>query len=319
MAEVSEVDWEPVKFSKYIYDAKGRPKQIVWDVSSLDNLLRCGKYYDYGNLKGMRLALPPSATYFGHAVHHGFEILEEAKFHGKSKEEAVEEAVLEIIKEYGEGLRQSTDTARTLASTLRAIVWRGEEYWDDPLEVVAMPDGKPAVEVRFEAPLDFVDGPFRLSGRIDKIVQHNDDLYLVDIKTTKKVTNSYFFDGFMPSTQVYGYLWVAREILGLPVRGFVIDAVQTLVESTRFGRSTFDVSEDQIREWKTMVGGALNELERSDGVFAHNYASCGNFGGCTYRQICAQPEFLRQTYIDDSYTSTIHPSLTEADDADGET
>tara|TARA_R110000803_G_scaffold80261_5_gene146072 strand:- start:11899 stop:12849 length:951 start_codon:yes stop_codon:yes gene_type:complete len=304
-------DFEPVKFAKYVYDAEGHPEQIVWDVSSIENLIRCSKYYQYNNLKGMRLSLPPTATYFGSAVHHGFEVLDTVRFYGGKVDEAVEQAVDTILTEYGEGLRLSTDNARSLQPALRAVVWRAEEFWDDPLETVAMPDGKPALEVRFEVPLAFIDQPYRLSGRIDKMVEHNGDLYIVDTKTTKKVLNSWFFDGYMPSTQIYGYMWVCREILKLPIRGFIIDAVQTMVESTRFGRATFDVTPEQIDEWKSTVKDGFQRLVeyKNQQNYPHNYASCGNYGGCVYRKVCAAPEWMRPTYIEDSYKCTTHFSL----------
>lgn len=317
MTQELTVNWEPIKFDKYRINDDGTSEQVVWDVSSLDNILRCPTYYKYRNLLGLSPAIEPTATFFGSAVHHGFEVLDTCKFEGKTQAEALDAALVAVLEEYGEGLRHASDNARGLEPALRAITWRAEEHWEDPFEVLAMPDGKPALEVRFEVPIDFIDFDYRLSGRIDKIVAYNDDIYIADIKTTKKILNSYFFDGYSPSTQITGYMWVVRHVLGIPVRGFIIDGVQTAVENTRFGRASFDVSDDEVAEWQVMVGDAFRRLHeyRDTNMYPHNYASCGNFGGCVYRKICSQPSWLRNSYIQDSYVYNKHPTLEEPDES----
>ena len=74
---------------------------------------------------------------------------------------------------------------------MRAIVWRAEEFWEDSIKVATMPDGDPALEQRFEVPFSATGE--RLSGRIDKVVELDNELYVVDTKTTKtglKITSS---------------------------------------------------------------------------------------------------------------------------------
>ena len=165
---------------------------------------------------------------------------------GATKDQAVVASIKAVLLEYGEALSQAEDKARGLTSVLRAIVWRAEEYWEDLFEIATMPNGEPCLEQRFEVP--FGNG-YRFSGRIDKIVQLDGKLYLCDVKTTKSTLNSNYFSNFMPNNQVFAYLWAAREVLGLDIVGFIVDAVQTGVHFTRFNRSVYNVPTELIKEW----------------------------------------------------------------------
>ena len=49
-------------------------------------------------------------------------------------------------------LLRTEDKARGLEATMRAIVWRAEEFWEDTIKIATMPDGDPALEQRFEVP-----------------------------------------------------------------------------------------------------------------------------------------------------------------------
>ena len=89
----------------------------------------------------------------------------------------------------------------------------------------------------------------RLSGRIDKVVELNNELYVVDTKTTKTGLTSYYFANFTPNNQVYAYLWAAKHILKLPVVGFIVEAAQTGANFTRFERAVFKVNDEVIEEW----------------------------------------------------------------------
>ncbi len=290
----------------------GAPRQRIWDTSSLSTFLACPRLYNYTNLQGYKSQRYASATGFGSAVHEGFEVLDRAKFEGKSKDVAVREALVFVLKEFGEDLKMSDDSARGLESTLRAIVWRAEEYWEDTFKVATMPNGEAALEQRFEVP--FGNGEHRFSGRIDKIVTLDDRLYLVDFKTTKTALSAYYFQGFMPNNQIFAYLWACRHVLKLPVDGFIIDGVQTGVNFTRFNRSVFNVTEELIEEWYVDT---LFALRNADNFWKNNYypadfTGCGNYGGCRFREVCSAPQSRRDIFLKNDFVKEPHPDLVEA-------
>ena len=72
---------------------------------------------------------------------------------------------------------------------------------------------------------------------------------MCDTKTTKAALSEQYFKMYRPNNQVYAYLWAAREIMGLPVKGFIIEGVQTGANFCRFNRTVFNVSKTSIDEW----------------------------------------------------------------------
>ena len=67
-------------------------------------------------------------------------------------------------------------------------------------------------------------------GRIDKIVEWDNRLYLCDTKTTKTSLTDLYFRNFQPNNQSSAYIWAARNVLGLDIAGFIVDAIQTGVD-----------------------------------------------------------------------------------------
>ena len=299
---------QPKKLKKYIYD-DDNPRQIIWDSSSLSTFLACPRLYKLSNLLGYKLKMYAPVTGFGSAVHDGFEVLDRCKFEKKNKEEAVLEAVTHIIKKCGEDLNRSADKARGLEAAMRTIVWRAEEYWEDTLKIATMPNGAPCLEQRFEVPFG-VQG-HRLSGRIDKIVELDNRLYLCDTKTTKTSLTDLYFRNFQPNNQIYAYIWAARNILGLDIAGFIVDAVQTGVNFCRFNRSIFNVSQPSIDEWYTDVQYAIGlaDAYSINKYYPANFTSCGNYGGCKFREVCAESPEHRKIILDEDFMKEPHADL----------
>jgi hypothetical protein len=279
-------------FAKFVDD-----KQIVWDASSLASFGACPRMYQLNNIQGWKRETEGAATAFGKAVHYGLEVLDTARFYKKDKATATKEAVIAVLDDYGEKMASSTDNARDLEAALRAVVWQAEDHWDDNMRVAAMPDETPACEVRFECPFPGTD--YRFSGRIDKIAKLDGELYIVDFKTTKSGLNDYYFARYSPNTQIYAYLWATRNILKLPVRGFVVDGIQTGVNFTRFGRAVFNVSDTQLAEWERDTRLALEQATKyyDEGYYPQNFGACGNYGGCDYRTVCSRAPEHRETWL----------------------
>ena len=77
---------DSVKLPKYVYE-DGKPRQNVWDTSSLSSFLACPRLYNLTNLNGYKMKSYGTVTGFGSAVHDGFEILDTGKFNNESKEQ----------------------------------------------------------------------------------------------------------------------------------------------------------------------------------------------------------------------------------------
>jgi hypothetical protein len=280
------------KFQKYI---GGR--QIVWDASSFSTVQACPQLYRY-KLEGYRSKVESIDPLWGSAVHRGMEVLDTHRFYGHSKDEAVSDAVQTILAEFS-ALGQSTDNKKNMETAIRAIVWRGEEFYStDLMKIAALPNGDPALEVRFEIP--FPGTEFRVSGKIDKVVWWENDLYIVDTKTTKSGLGDWYFNYFAPAVQTTCYIWATRDVLGMPVKGFIVDAIQTGVNFTRFGRAPFTVTPSQVDEWLTDTAITLGQVEKYHEIdhWPRNFNSCGNYGGCAFRGVCRNDRSHRSAFLD---------------------
>ena len=136
-------------------------------------------------------------------------------------------------------------------------------------------------------------------------------MYLVDTKTTKASLTDYYFNQFAPNNQIYAYLWAAKNILGLDVAGFIIDAVQTGVNFCRFNRAVFKVPSAIIDEW---YGDAVHKLSMAEIYAEQNYypadfTACGNYGGCKFREICNETPDHRHTVVEELFDREVHESL----------
>ena len=293
-----------VQFKKFV---GGR--QVIWDASSLKTLLDCPRKYQLSVIEGWRYKMDSIAPLFGQAVHLGFELLDKGQWNGLEKDAAIDAAIRGMLAEYHAGLVAADDASRGVGAAVRAIVWRADRFWDDALVTATMPDGTPALEVRFECPVN--DTGWRFSGRIDRLVSINGGLYIVDTKTTKTTLSSYFFKKYTMDVQVFAYIWACRHILGLDVRGFVIDAMQTAVNFSRFGRETFNITATQIDEWyESMVA----DLRRVDGYhdekhFPMNLNACGGNFLCQYLEVCSKPAGVRQQWLNADFEQRPHADL----------
>ena len=297
-------------FDKYVDGA-----QVVWDASSLNNFMLCPKKYEYENLLGLRGKERNPATYWGSAVHAGCEILDKAAHDGVDKEEGIRRALQHVMQEYGETLSASKDNARNLLTACRAIVWRADEYNYEMMQVASLPNGEAALEVRFECPFPGTD--WRFSGRIDKLAVYNGDLYVVDTKTTKSSFNDRYWGYYEPDVQITAYTWATRHIIGLDVKGVIIEGISTGVNYTRFARRPFTVDDSQVEEW---VNDARVFLEWADSCartkyYPRNFNSCAAKGGCSFQHICSAPPRRREFWLERDFVQQLHATLEICADA----
>ena len=278
--------------------------QLIWDASSLNQSI-CWRKYKYTVIDNLR----PRSVYstlktdFGKAYHAAGEAYDTAIFEDRPRSEAVDEAVKVALtwapklakpenwEEENPGKRW--DNARTLETLVRAIVWYSEQYAEDRARTIMLPDGKPAIEVRFEVPLP-LEGK-RYSGRIDRIVDVEGALYILDRKTTGYDLGSRYARGFQTDNQVFSYIFAMRQ-MGVPVAGFLVDACQLLVGGNRFQRILVDPDESAIEDW---LNGAYWKIEQGN-RFAHedfwpqDFQACSMYGGCQFRDICGSGTHMRE-------------------------
>jgi hypothetical protein len=273
--------------------------QIAWDSTSLSALKRCPRLYEYSIVRGYTGRRENIHFAFGIWFHAALEFYDRAKAKGVPHNAALDETVRRaLIATWNFKLNRpwtSEEPTKTRETLIRAIVWYLDKFGEnDTMQTIIFADGEPAVEksFRFEVGLrsHLTDEEYLLCGHIDRLTHFNDRIWIQDRKTTKFALNDNYFDMYSPDNQVSLYILAGQVVYPEPIRGFVIDAVQTLVEGNRFQRGEVTRTPSQLDEWVRDLQYWLRQAE----VFAHdNYWPQNDKAcyGCEFRKVCgASPE-----------------------------
>ena len=201
-----------------------------------------------------------------------------------------------------------------------------DHFADDPAQTYILNDGTPAVELSFRFELDWgpevaderCNGwerrvliarvrpqPYLLCGHLDRVVSFNDQLLVMDRKTSTTTLSAYYFNQYEPHNQMSLYTLAGKIILNAPIRGVIIDAAQVLLEKPNaFARGFTYRTEDQLEEWLAdlRVTLAFAESCATTGHFPMNDTSCDKFGGCRFRGVCSKSPSVRDRFLAADFT-----------------
>lgn len=288
--------------------------QWVWDSTSLYYAHTCLRKYQYKMLEGWQPRVKSADLIFGGHYATALEHFYKHLALGMDREEALVAVVREAlvntweydIDEAGPIPNSgkpwdSPHSSKTRENLIRTIIWYTEHFRDDPIEVVHLPDGTPAVEYTFKLE---VDGGNVLAGHIDRLVRYGGFEYVMDQKTTGSTITPRYFDQYSPNIQMSLYSFAGRLIYQSPIKGVIIDAAQIAVGFSRFERGMTYRTDQQLDEWYAETIQFIEEVKvrtakhldtRRD--LPMNPASCGNYGGCEFRFICSQSPEMRKTFL----------------------
>lgn len=287
--------------------------QYAWDSTSLGLLKECPRKYFYKMICGWDRQRKSHHLVFGQLLHTGLEtydkvsteLLADGIIPDDAHEAAVFAAIDRIMREsvgYVPGEKKGKpDTAKTRENLIRVLVWYFETYGkDDNNKVVVLSNGKPAVELSFKVS---VEHNLMLCGHLDKLVHFGKDIYVQDHKSTSSTVTGAsaktFFQSFNPSNQMSLYPLGAYLAYSIPVRGVIIDAIQIGVETIAFGRDITHRHTAQMEEFldSFYTYRRLAEHFTEANSWPMNETSCGNYGGCEFRDICARSPQVRDKFL----------------------
>ena len=280
--------------------------QLGWDSTSLSVLKECPRKYQYSILEGWQPRRLSVHLTFGLHYHSALERYDHLRVSGLDHEEALHSAIawlLEATWDKAMGRPWISDHREKNRLTLvRTVVWYLDQFQDDPMVTVRLASGKPAVELSFRMELGFgYEGqPFMLCGHMDRVASLGDQTWVLDRKTTGTTINADFFSKFSPDNQFSAYMFAAKVMYSLPVNGLIVDGAQVAGTFSRFLRGPVYRSDDQLDEWHkdTMIWIAHATQYALDGYWPQNDKSCGLYGGCQFRHVCARPASTRQTWLE---------------------
>ncbi len=317
----------------------GTNVQFALDSTSIGMFKTCPRLYYYTMIEGWQAKGESVHLTFGilyHEALHNYDIL---RLDGKDHEEAV----FEVVKWLCESAEDYPDVseakpsirAKSFESLLRTVVWYLDKYprETDPAETVVLENGKPACELSFRFELDWgpahgdyynpdpptrINGevmppsgqPYLLCGHLDRVVTFQDNLFVMDRKTTTSALSAYYFDQWSPNNQMSLYSIAGQIVVGSPVRGVIIDAAEVKGENSKstgyseFARGFTFRTPDQNDEWLSdlRVWTSAMEACATSGSWPMNEASCGNYGGCKFREVCSKSPQVRQNFLKSEFT-----------------
>ena len=255
-----------------------------WDATKISALKRCPQYFQYSILDRWQPAEGNVHLAFGAGLAKALEI-----FYGFADRET---GMLEAVR-HCMGVKMPPDNNKNRITLVRTLVWYLDEYASD--EIYTLSDGSAGVEVSFE--VDVTDD-IVFCGHLDTVVTKGGELYVVDQKTSKNTISRYFFDQWKLSDQMAMYSFVAKEVLGSPIRGVIIDGIQIAVGFTAFHRDLVQYPKERIDEWLRDTLWYIDNWNASNGCPPpRNFSSCPLFGGCRFRKICQQAGSVREQHL----------------------
>jgi hypothetical protein len=291
------------------FDADGI--QYGWDSTSIKAVEKCLRYYFYKHIEGWQPRRKSVHLLFGGWYASALESYHSYVAAGMDSEDALIEVVAEALQETweyeedesGEPIPgtghpwQSDHNTKTRENLIRTIVWYIDQFGDDDnCKTVILSNGKAAVEHSFQ--LD-ADNGIILSGHIDRLVEFSGKVYVQDQKTTGNTITAKFFDSFNPDTQMSLYSFAGRALFGNPVSGVMIDAAQIAVGFTRFERGFSFRDEASLNEWYDDAMYHISNAQQAtrERFFPKNTTSCGNYGGCEFRNVCSRSPSVREQFL----------------------
>ena len=295
--------------------------QYALDSTSIGMFKTCPRLYYYTMIEGWQPKGESVHLTFGilyHEALHNYDIL---RLDGRGHEEAVFEVVkwlCDSAEEYPD-VSESKPSIRSKSfeSLLRTVVWYLDKYprESDPAETVVLENGKPACELSFRFELDWGpnwdgnDGfksnqPYLLCGHLDRVVTFQENLFVMERKTTGSAPSAYYFAQYSPNNQMSLYSIAAQIVIGSPVRGVIIDAAEVKKDYSDYARGFTFRTPDQNQEWldDLRVWTSAMEACATSNSWPQNDTACDKFGGCRFREVCSKSPQVRQNFLKSEFT-----------------
>ncbi|RMD51694.1 hypothetical protein D6827_01665 [Candidatus Parcubacteria bacterium] len=277
--------------------------QIAWDSTSIETLQTCPQKYYLSMVRGIKPKLQSPHLLFGGLFAEAIENYYKLRFSGKSSEDALRQVVWDALKNSfnrEKGIPKAfMHNAKTRLGLIRSIIWYFEEYGDEietPLHVYKLQNGLPAVELSFT--IEHNDILF--CGHLDRVMEDDTALYIMDQKTTGATLGLHYFRQFDTSNQMTLYILAGKILFDMPIAAAIIDAAQIAVNFTRFQRGVTMRSDTRIISWLADIEELIDRSRTytANGKWPHNWSACGNYGGCPFRSLCTAEPKLRERIIE---------------------
>ncbi len=296
--------------------------QFAWDSSSLSLFKQCPRLYQYVMIDGWSPKDESVHLRFGIEYHQAIQEYDISRANGVSHEQAIRNTIRALIirtADFDPDQGTKAGNYKNRRTLLQLVVDYFDYYKDDPAETYILGNGKAAVELSFKFELDWgpqkmtykhditqsdketeVMQPYLLCGHLDRVVNFNDHLFVLDHKTTTTAPGDYFFNQFEPNNQMTLYTLASQIIVDSPVKGVIIEAAQVLLDKpNRFVRGFTYRTKDQLDEWVNDLHYTLQLAEQyaTMNYWPMNDTACDKYGGCKFREVCSKSPSVRENFL----------------------
>jgi hypothetical protein len=223
---------------------------------------------------------------------------------GRSADESVALGLQALLEFYGD-FQCPPDSAKSAERMSGAFEFYFERYplGGDGTEPITFPGGRRGIEFSFAEPLPIINpstgDPLIYSGRMDAILSALGGIFLCDEKTTTQLGPTWPRQWDLRS-QFTGYKW-GTEKNGIHIDGVIVRGVSILKTKFDTLQAVSYRPDWQVDRWYEELLGWIQDMVRcyETGKWRHNLDhSCAEYGGCTYRQVCATRESEQLPWIE---------------------
>lgn len=299
---------------------------FAWDSTCLGMLKTCPRLYYYTIIEGWSPKESSVHLRFGIEYHKALEEYDDHRLSGESHDDALRHTIRDLLirlRDWDVDVSTRAGNYKNDKTLLSLVIDYIDRYKDDPAKTVVRENGQAATELSFRFELDWgpqaapdtenqlINGeirfvpitpqPYVLSGHLDRVVTFNDQILVMDRKTTTTTPGSYYFDQFNPNNQMSLYTIAGQVVLNMPVKGIIIDSAQVLLEKpNNYVRGFTFRTSDQSQEWLNDLKFWLHSAENyaTVGYWPMNDMSCGMYGGCKFRGVCSKDPSVRERFLE---------------------
>jgi hypothetical protein len=301
--------------------------QFAWDSTSLGYIKTCPRLYQYIMLEGWGSRDESIHLRFGIEYHTALQDYAISRSRGIRHDDAIHDTIRELHSRVWNWTVDRTSRAgryKNRETIAGLVIDYLDHFVDDPAETFILENGEPTVELSFRFALDWgpqattlnehtapigedigaVVQPYLLCGHLDRVVDFQSGLYVMDRKTSVQTLSSYYFNQWAPNNQMTLYTLAGKTVLHSPIKGVIIDAAQVLLEKPNaFQRGFTYRTEDQLTEWLQDLRFWLHQAETyaTAGYWPQNDTACDKFGGCKFREVCSKSPQVREQYLKASF------------------
>lgn len=281
--------------------------QLALDSTSLSAFKECPRKYYYSIILGYAPRGQQVDLEFGILYHAATERYDHFRAAGEGHEQALKGTIKwALIATWDKSAKRGwiTDSPNKNRHTLiRTLVWYLDLHKDDSFKTHILSNSKPAVELSFRYDTGYIASTgesFLHCGHLDRLASLNDDVYILDKKTTKHTLGPDYFNQFTPNNQFSGYAFAGKVAFGVETRGIVVDAVQVAVGFSRFERRMINRSPEMLEEWYVDLGKTLRRIDECarEDYWPMNDTACFR---CKFRQICSKDPSVRENWLKSDY------------------